>query len=178
MGAMHRKRMPKRSAPRYTSLPRNQIVRAQTKNKRKKDGNEIVKTSVERAHQCGRRQAGRRARDLSEGGEEHPTQAARPKQGEAGSEPEKCRDATSQRRGRRRQRSAESQVDVGEYRRRPGTDLAWKNSVGQCGHRQNKTYERPDAPTSKSARAVRIGERIRMKAPKVPISDGKGMKKG
>jgi hypothetical protein len=36
----------------------------------------------------------------------------------------------------------------------------------------------PEAPTSKRARAVRIRERSKMKAPKVPMSEGKGMKKG
>ena len=36
----------------------------------------------------------------------------------------------------------------------------------------------PEAPTSKRARLVRIGERIKMNAPKVPMSEGKGIKKG
>jgi len=34
----------------------------------------------------------------------------------------------------------------------------------------------PEAPTSKRARLVRIAERIMMKAPKVPMRDGNGMK--
>jgi len=75
------------------------------------------------------------------------------------------------------QRSAKSQVDVASIVQ-ARNKLSVEDSVGERGTARMKPTRGPDAPTSKSARAVRIGERIRMKAPNVPISDGKGMKKG
>jgi hypothetical protein len=48
----------------------------------------------------------------------------------------------------------------------------------RAGTAKTKPTKGPEAPTSNRARVVRMGERMRMKAPKVPMSEGKGMKNG
>ena len=65
-------------------------------------------------------------------------------------------------------------IRVGDGRDETGV----KDAVRRAGTAKTKPTNGPEAPTSKRARVVRIGERMRMKAPKVPMRDGKGMKKG
>ena len=65
-----------------------------------------------------------------------------------------------------------------------GSASAWNDFGVQHSIHHGRNAQRqiprsgPEAPTSKSARIMRIGERSRINAPKVPISVGAGIKNG
>jgi len=80
---------------------------------------------------------------------------------------ENAGDAAGQRRDRQQERSAEGQVDVTRIVK-ARNDFRMENAEGEPGGtaRMNPTRDRK-RPRSKSAEAVRIGERVRMNAPNV-----------
>ncbi len=70
-----------------------------------------------------------------------------------------------------------------QYRRshrlaKPGITLACRTPNANAGKATRNPTKGPEAPTSNSARVDRIGERIMMNAPNVPISVGAGIKNG